>query len=72
METTAPRAADGAVLTRLERIAALGRRQATPGELLDELRGLLCDAEAERVSAGRGEEGGRAPRHGAARDIIDE
>ena len=34
------------VLERLERIDALGREQARPGELLSELRALVCEAEA--------------------------
>lgn len=34
------------VLARLERIEALGRGPARPGELLDELRALLTEAEA--------------------------
>jgi len=56
METTAPPAADRAVLTRLERIAALGRRGAPPGELLEELRGLLRDAGAGAAPVEIGEE----------------
>jgi hypothetical protein len=48
------------VLARLDRIDALDRTRATPGELLAELRGLLCEAEQqarERSStAGNGEE----------------
>lgn len=47
---------DGAVLARLARIDALGRRHAPPGELLDELRGLLRDAETGTASTGTGEE----------------
>ena len=35
-----------AVLARLDRIGALDRSGAAPGELLAELRGLLRDAEA--------------------------
>lgn len=35
-----------AVLTRLDRIEALDREDAPAGELLDELRALLDDAEA--------------------------
>ena len=38
------------VLERLDRIEALDRTRAAPGELLAELRGLLCEAEA--VGAG--------------------
>jgi len=34
------------VIERLERIEALDRQAASPAELLDEVRGLLCDAEA--------------------------
>ena len=34
------------VLERLERIDALGRGQASPGELLGELRSLVREAEA--------------------------
>ena len=48
------------VLARLHRIDALDRMRATPGELLEELRGLLADAEEqarERSAAtGDGEE----------------
>jgi hypothetical protein len=41
------------VLERLERIEALDRAGARPAELLDELRGLLQDAEAwVRVEGG--------------------
>ena len=39
-----------AVLARLDRIDALGRRQAPPAVLLDELRGLLREAEAGTAS----------------------
>ena len=35
------------VLARLDRIDALGRTSAAPGELLAELRGLLCEAEQQ-------------------------
>jgi len=35
------------VLARLDRIDALDRRRATPGELLEELRGLLAEAEEQ-------------------------
>ncbi len=42
------------VLARLDRIGALDRSGAAPGELLAELRGLLCEAEqgARTQSAG--------------------
>ena len=41
------------VLERLERIEELDRTTASPGELLDEVRGLLRDAEAwVRVEGG--------------------
>jgi hypothetical protein len=41
------------VLMRLERIESLGRANAGPAELLEELRGLLQDAEAwVRVEGG--------------------
>lgn len=60
METTAPSALEGAVLARLERIAALERREAPPGELLAELRELLRDAEASTAATeGREEVVGR-------------
>ena len=36
---------DSSVLARLDRIGALDRSGAAPGELLAELRGLLCEAE---------------------------
>ena len=36
---------DTSVLARLDRIGALDRSGAAPGELLAELRGLLCEAE---------------------------
>jgi hypothetical protein len=35
------------VLARLDRIDALDRTSAAPGELLAELRGLLCEAEQQ-------------------------
>ena len=35
------------VLARLGRIDALDRTRATPGELLEELRGLLAEAEEQ-------------------------
>jgi len=35
------------VLARLDRIDALDRMRATPAELLEELRGLLADAEEQ-------------------------
>jgi hypothetical protein len=48
------------VLARLDRIDALDRTSAAPGELLAELRGLLCEAEQqarERTAVARdGEE----------------
>ena len=46
------------LLARLDRIDALDRTRAAPGELLAELRGLLCEAEARARSAtpGDGEE----------------
>ena len=48
------------VLARLDRIDALDRTRAAPGELLAELRGLLSEAEKqarERTpAAGEGEE----------------
>lgn len=47
---------DAAVLARLDRIDALGRRRAAPGELLDELRGLLRDVETGTASPGTREE----------------
>jgi hypothetical protein len=39
------------VLARLDRIEALGRTSVAPGELLEELRGLL--GEAEQQARGR-------------------
>jgi hypothetical protein len=50
MATTPSPAPDRGVLGRLERIAALGRGEATAAELLLELRGLLRDAEAPVAS----------------------
>ena len=38
---------DTSVLARLDRIGMLDRSGAAPGELLAELRGLLCEAEQE-------------------------
>jgi hypothetical protein len=40
---------DTSVTARLDRIGALDRSGAAPGELLAELRGLLCEAEQEAV-----------------------
>jgi len=61
------------VLARLDRIDALDRTRATPGELLAELRGLLRDAE-EQARAGGGDRrrggGGGALRTAPGRDII--
>jgi hypothetical protein len=48
-----------AVLTRLERIERLERGDASRGDLLEELRGLLTDAEAWSKREG-GDAGGRA------------
>ena len=50
------------VLERLERIRALDGAGAAPGELLDELRGLLAEAEAWV-----GAEGGEAGEDAVAR-----
>jgi hypothetical protein len=51
---------ESSVLARLDRIDALDRTSAAPGELLAELRGLLCEAEEqarERTAVARdGEE----------------
>ena len=47
------------MLARLERIESLDRRGAHPSELVDELRGLLAEAEAWSEREG-GEEGKRA------------
>ena len=58
METPASPAPDGAVLARLERIIALDRRGAQPGELLTELRQLLRDAQAPIAPPAGGEEVG--------------
>ena len=44
------------VLARLDRIDALDRSGAAPGELLAELRGLLEDAETAASASGGGEE----------------
>ena len=48
------------LLARLDRIDALDRTRAAPGELLAELRGLLCEAEqqarARSATPGDGEE----------------
>ncbi len=56
METTVSAAPEGAVLARLERIAALDRREAPPGELLAELRELMRDAETWTAPAPSGGE----------------
>ncbi len=58
MDAAAPRddALDELVVARLDRIDALGRRRASPGELLDELRGLLRDVETGTVPVRTGEE----------------
>ena len=60
------------VLARLDRIDALDREGAAPGELLAELRGLLREAESwtreherRRKPNERQRGGGRAPTHGA-------
>ena len=48
---------EASVLARLDRIDALDREGAAPGELLAELRGLLREAEAwprEQPQAGNG------------------
>ena len=67
------------VLARLDRIDALDREGAAPGELLAELRGLLREAETwarERRTApdsdatNGGEEVVERPRTAPARDII--
>ena len=62
------------VLARLNRIDALDRSGAAPGELLAELRGLLRDAEelarAERPTANNTEEVVGRLRRTLARDII--
>ena len=44
------------VLARLDRIDALDRSGAAPGELLAELRGLLAEAETAPSPSGSGEE----------------
>jgi hypothetical protein len=63
------------VLERLDRIDALDRGGARPGELLAELRGLLRDAEAlarEQPTTTNGtEEVVERLRTAPARDIID-
>lgn len=57
-----------ALLERLERIEALDRAGARPAELLDELRGLV--GEAERCTRREVREAGSAPTpSGAARDM---
>ena len=62
------------VLARLDRIDALDRNGAAPGELLAELRGLLREAEAqardETATTGRTEEVVARLRTALARDII--
>jgi hypothetical protein len=61
------------VLARLDRIDALDRSGAGPGELLAELRGLLREAEAlarERTAANETEEVVGRLRTALARDII--
>lgn len=66
------------VLARLGRIDALDRGGARPGELLAELRGLLCEAEeiargygdAQRQAQHGGEEVVERVRTALARDII--
>jgi hypothetical protein len=62
------------VLARLDRIDALDRGGAPPGELLAELRGLLRDAEelarAERHTTTGSEEVVERLRTALARDII--
>ncbi len=48
---------DTSVLARLDRIAVLDRKGGSSGELLAELRGLLCQAEQRaREHAGRSDE----------------
>ena len=63
------------LLARLDRIDALDRTRAAPGELLAELRGLLCEAEelarARSATPGDGEEVVERLRTAPARDIID-
>ena len=44
------------MLARLDRIDALDRSGAAPGELLAELRGLLAEAETASSPSGSGEE----------------
>jgi hypothetical protein len=62
------------VLARLDRIDALDREGAAPGELLAELRGLLREAEAwtreQRQSTNGNEEVIGRLRTALARDII--
>ena len=62
------------VLARLDRIDALDRTRAAPGELLAELRGLLREAEEQARERTGGDRrrggGGRALRTAPARDII--
>lgn len=62
------------MLVRLDRIGALDRRGAPPGELLAELRGLLREAEdltrAERTATEETEEVVGRLRAALARDII--
>jgi hypothetical protein len=47
---------DERVTNRLDRIDVLGRRGASPAELLAELRGLVREVEAPAPRAGDGEE----------------
>ena len=62
------------MLARLDRIGALDRAGAAPGELLAELRGLLCEAEQgareQRPAGDDAREVVERLRHGAVRDII--
>jgi hypothetical protein len=63
-----------AILERLERIETLDRTGASPSRLIDELRGLLVDAETWSRAEG-GEAGARAAaalRAALARDMIGE
>ena len=63
-----------AILERLERIEALDRAGAGPSRLIDELRGLLVEAEAWSRAEG-GEAGVRAAaglRAALVRDMIGE
>ena len=58
---------DTSVLARLDRIGALDRSGAAPGELLAELRGLLCEAEqGARGPVGRDDAGEVVERLGTA------